>query len=157
MHAGSPHQLLQENTALRHKVQALEDEITLLKQGKAQALPAILPRPEFIREIARMAAHDQRYGGSSALLVLSFEGLQVMPARLFPAICGILSQHIRACDILGRTGEEDFSLLLTRCKLSDAEKKAEQLVEKIKMQLDPLLAGHRGIALNYAVSVLNSR
>lgn len=160
----SPLHLLRENEELRRRVAALEAALAHAKTspGKTQASP--LPRPDFIREIARMVAHDERYGGTSSLLVVSLEGLEkqkvllgTLHAEIFHALSTVLIQNVRACDIVGHTGEEDFSILLTRCGIADAERKAEALATIIKAKLDPLLAAHEGFTLRYAVSILNTR
>ncbi|NDE90950.1 MAG: GGDEF domain-containing protein [Alphaproteobacteria bacterium] len=148
--------LLFENQVLREKVQALE---------AAASTSTILTRPEFVREIARMVAHDERYGGTSSLVVLSFDGLlEHKPKlgtatydRIIQTIAECVVSGVRACDIVGRTGSNDFAVMLTRCKLPDAEKKAESLVGHLKEKLNPLLDGKAAIALTYMVSILNSR
>lgn len=159
----SPRHLLQENAALRQRIAALEGEIAALKGQKAGS-GNILPRADFIREIARMVAHDERYGGTSSLLVISLEGLGALKPvqtssyqKIMGAAGQCLARHVRACDVTGHTGDEDFSVLLTRCSVDDAEKKAEILAQKIKESLDPLLGADTTLTLRYAVSILNTR
>lgn len=149
--------MLRENNKLRERVAALEEA-----QNEAAT---ILPRAEFVREIARIVAHDERHGGTSCLVVLSFEQLLENKFKIGMTLYEVILQNltecliesVRACDVLGRTGSDDFAMLLSRCKLEDAEKKAESVVKAIKAKLDPLLAGHFALSLTYTVSVLNSR
>ena len=155
--------LQDENLRLREKLQTFETVQSISNLGTTA--PPILTRPEFVREIARMVAHDERYGGLSCLLVMSFDGLlehkTKLGASLYDTLMNAISETItsgvRACDVVGRTGSDDFSVMLTRCKLEDAEKKAEALITAIKQKLDPLLNGKAAIELSYVVSILNNR
>lgn len=150
--------LLAENTRLK---ETLAD---LISAHDTQSV-AILTRPEFIREIARLVAHDDRYGGTSSLLVLSFEGLENQKPQLGPynydrvleTISNCVSKLSRACDVAGRTGEEDFSIMLTRCNIENAEKKAEVIVSALKERLDPMLKDKAAVELKYTVSILTKR
>jgi diguanylate cyclase (GGDEF)-like protein len=149
--------LLRENQTLREKITALE--------STRNAASPVLTRPEFIREIARMVAHDERYGGTSSLVVLNVEQLleqkHKIGTQLYDAILQNLTDcivaNVRSCDVIGRTGSDDFAIMLTRCKLEDAEKKAELLVNTIKQKLDPLLDDKIALGMSYMVSILNSR
>ncbi|MDX1922206.1 MAG: diguanylate cyclase [Alphaproteobacteria bacterium] len=152
------HAMQRENELLKEKLRQME----VAGAGEATT---ILPRPEFIREIARLVAHDERYGGISSLLVLSFNGLleskptlgNLTYGAVTIAISDCILSNVRSCDLVGRTGSNDFSIMLTRCKIMDAEKKAQALVTAIKTKLDPLLQNKAAIGLSYTVSILNSR
>jgi GGDEF domain-containing protein len=155
--------LAQENRALKMRVHQLEEEIARLRMR--QEMPAvILDRGDFVREVARMMAHDERYGGVSTLLVLSFEPLDKNRSllamksseRVLQTTANTLVRYVRACDIVGRTGAEDFSILLSRCAIPDAERKALALTNKIQENLDPILKGRVVLQLNYTVSPLKS-
>lgn len=151
--------------AMQRENDALKEKLRQLEISTPGVATNILPRPEFIREIARLVAHDERYGGISSLLVLSFNGLleqkQNLGDRIYGAVIIAVSDcilgHVRSCDLVGRTGSNDFSIMLTRCKIADAETKAQTLATAIKQKLDPLLQGKVAIDLSYTVSILNSR
>ncbi len=155
--------LQDENKRLHEKLQTMETVQAISALGNSAS--TILTRPEFVREIARMVAHDERYGGISCLLVMSFDGLlehkTKLGASLYDHLMKVITETViggvRACDVVGRTGSNDFSIMLTRCKLDDAEKKAEALITTIKQKLDPLLSGKAAIELSYVVSILNNR
>ncbi len=158
--------LQQENQNLKNRVLELENEVRRLSAASNNAeLPSVLSRPEFIREVARMMAHDQRYGAASALLTLSFDGLDDSMKALGPydydkvmtSLADTLTHSVRSCDIVGRTGVEDFGVLLTRCKEADARAKAGILINKVKERLDPLLKGKAALSLRYAVKVLQDK
>lgn len=125
-------------------------------------LPALFTRAEFVREVARMAAYDQRYNTHSHLINFCFEGLFEQQDFLGPtyftivqAVCDILTQHVRASDCVGRTGADDFCVALARCDAANAQLKAETLVKKIQLAIDPVLRGKVAIALHYSVSALD--
>ena len=150
-------ELERENHKLREKIAALEE-------AKNHAA-SILPRPEFVREIARIVAHDERHGGTSSLVVLNFEELSennftigmALFEVIFKNLTDCLIAGVRNCDVLGRTGSDDFAILLTRCGLEDAEKKATSIVASIKEKIDPLLGDKFTLSLSYTVSILSSR
>jgi len=156
-------QLMQENAALRAKVAALESVLEDQKnKGGEDSLSRLLPRASFIREVARMVAYDKRYGHHSAMLVLRFDGLiaartlltQSNYDALLHQIADSLLAGVRSCDTVGRSGEEDFSVLLTRCNEADASKRAEHLISGLQQSLNPLLKGRASIVLRYQVKPL---
>lgn len=165
-HLATLQRLARENEALRAKVMAMEAEKSrqAIEPGKESELPQLLPRPEFIREVARMVAHDKRYGARSAMISLSFEGLDAAKDALGPyaydavlrSIAETLVSRVRACDIVGRTGTEDFSVFLTRCNEADAERKAAFLVEFLQEKLDPLLKDKVSVALRYCIKPVSA-
>lgn len=150
--------LTRENEALKAQLQAIESAKNRHSASVSEA-PAFLARAEFIREVARMAAHDLRYGGASSMLSMCFEGLEAsaahMPsahhADIISTIANTLTAHVRACDIIGRTGTEDFAVYLTRCNRIDAEKKASVLVAALQEKLAPLLEHTARVELAYVV------
>lgn len=155
---------LQEWRAMERENHKLREKIAELEEAKNHAA-TILPRPEFVREIARIVAHDERHGGTSSLVVLSFEQLLenkfIIGMTLFEVIFKNLTEcliaSVRNCDVLGRTGSDDFAILLTRCGIEDAEKKADSIVASIKEKIDPLLGDRFTLSLTYTVSILNNR
>ncbi len=159
-------QLQQENQSLKNKVLELEAELRRLQaQSGGPELPSILSRPEFIREVSRMMAHDRRYGAVSSMLSLSFDGLDDSAKLLGPydfdklvnSMADTLTRNVRSCDIVGRTGVEDFSIFLTRCKESDARAKAGILIARLKERINPLLKGRAALSLRYAVRPLQDK
>lgn len=151
--------------ALQHENDMLREKLRQMETTYPGEATTILPRPEFIREIARLVAHDERYGGISSLLVLSFNRLleskptlgNATYGAIIIAISDCILANVRSCDLVGRTGSNDFSIMLTRCKILDAETKAKSLTAAIKAKLDPLLQGKAAIDLSYTISILNSR
>jgi diguanylate cyclase (GGDEF)-like protein len=159
-------ELQQENQQLKAQVLELESELRRLNAAAGKSdLPSVLSRPEFIREVARMMAHDQRYGATSSLISFSFDGLDdclktlghAEHDRIFTTLADTLVHNVRACDIVGRTGVEDFGIFLTRCKEPDARVKAGVMITRLKERLDPLLKGKGTFSLRHAIKALHDK
>lgn len=143
--------LLRELTEARLRIQALEHDIQALKSrvGTEDANPAILTRPEFNREVARMLAFDERYGGLSSVLYFDFENLSEITKTYGNSVgqaavrivCDILSRQVRTSDIFGRLASNEFGVLLVRCDNVNAWKKAEILASKLEAALTEI-EGH---------------
>jgi diguanylate cyclase (GGDEF)-like protein len=104
---------------------------------------AILSRPEFNREVARMLAFDERYGGISSVLYIDIENMGELTKSygsefgrlLAQKACDALSKQIRASDIFGRLGTNEFGVFLARCDNENAWKKGEALTAKLRDEL----------------------
>lgn len=126
----------------RVKIQDLEAQVKSLNQmlSDEEDERAILTRPEFNREVARMLAFDERYGGLSSILYLDFENFEEVAKNYGNAIsnaairtiCNTLSKNTRTSDIVGRLATNEFGVLLVRCDNSFAWKKGETLAAKLK-------------------------
>lgn len=145
--------LLGELASAQTQIKQLESKITALEE-EAAAEQAILTRPEFNREVARMLAFDERYGGVSSILYFDFAGLSGLPARqgeplaaeAIRVIAQTLSRYVRRSDIVGRLAAEEFGVLLVRCSNENAWKKGRELaailiatvdiVQGVKLGLD---------------------
>jgi diguanylate cyclase (GGDEF)-like protein len=115
--------------------QELEHRLQKLEQPAVDPETSILARPEFNREVARMLAFDERYGGISSVLYIDFENLEATAERYGQsvanaatrAIGAVLVKNIRGSDIIGRLAPDEFGVLLMRCDNAAAWKKAEIL------------------------------
>jgi len=119
----------------REKVQDLEARIRLLERQPVEEDHSILTRPEFNREVARMLAFDERYGGTSSVLYFDFEHLEEVAGRYgksvanaaVRAISDVLMRHVRDSDVVGRLAPDEFGVLLMRCDNPAAWRKGEGL------------------------------
>jgi len=121
----------------RERMHELEERLRVLEQHNHEDLgaQAVLTRPEFNREVARMLAFDERYGGISSVLYFDIENLSdiiehqghAMGNAVVRTVCDTLAVQIRSSDILGRLATDEFGVLLVRCDNPAAWKKAEKL------------------------------
>jgi len=121
----------------RLRIHELETRLkTLEHQPAANELSTcVLTRPEFNREVARMLAFDERYGGLSSVLYFDIENLDELASRhgrqaaewAVRCVSDTLAASIRRSDILGRLATDEFGILLPRCDNENAWKKGEQL------------------------------
>lgn len=133
---------------LRQRVQELETRLKVLENrpDDEDDLQSILTRPEFNREVARMLAFDERYGGLSSVLYFDVEDLDALAAgqgkemmeKAVRCISDALMTNIRRTDILGRLATDEFGVLLPRCDNQNAWKKGELLAGAIYESLEKM-------------------
>jgi len=118
------------------KIGDLETRIRLLeRQPIEDEEHSILTRPEFNREVARMLAFDERYGGTSSVLYFDFEHLDEISLIHGKAVANatvrqigdLLMRNVRGSDIVGRLAPDEFGVLLMRCDNAAAWRKGEYL------------------------------
>lgn len=121
----------------RNKLAELEERLRNLEHENHNA--AILSRPEFNREVARMLAFDERYGGQSSLLYFDIDNLDAIESGLgrpmadavVRTVCDTLIRHIRTSDIFGRLATDEFGVLLSRCDNASAWTKGAGLADTL--------------------------
>jgi diguanylate cyclase (GGDEF)-like protein len=117
----------------------------------------ILNRRGFERELNRSIAYVKRYGASAALLIIDVDRLKPINDSLGHAagdhvlktIVGVLSEHIRESDMIGRLGGDEFGILLWNLADADAIAKAIALEGVI----DQAICEYRGRRIRLGVSV----
>lgn len=133
----------------RVRIQELETRIRVLDRGSAdvpQSELSILSKPDFNREVARILAIDERYGGVSSVLYFDFENFQNILDRHGPnlaeaairCIGDTLINQIRRSDVVGRLAKDEFGVLLPRCDYVNALKKGEKVAAAIYDALQAL-------------------
>ena len=126
----------------RAQMKRLETKIAELETQVAEET-AVLTRPEFNREVARMLAFDERYGGTSSVLYFDFASLSGLGTRYGQELAGAATQiiarclgrHVRRSDIVGRLAADEFGVLLVRCNNEDAWKKGRELAAILAVEL----------------------
>lgn len=142
-------QMQDEMAAMRAKVERLELAVENLQPGAAlnASLPFnVVSRSEFNREVARMLALDDRYGGASSLLYFDFENLPQLAKTVdratfdtyVNAIIKIFAARVRNCDVVGKLAPTQFGILLVRCDNKAAWTKAEALAVSVQHELATL-------------------
>ena len=135
-----------ELIAAREQLQTLETRLKVLESHPPEEHPAVLNRPDFNREVARMLAFDERYGGTSSVLYFDIENLsaithahgRTVAATIVRIVSDALVKQSRATDIIGRLAMDEFGVLLTRCPNAEAWKKAEKLATSLQRVLAAL-------------------
>lgn len=100
----------------------------------------ILNRRGFERELARSVAYVQRYGTAAALMFIDLDGFKAVNDRhghavgdaLLKAVAAALTGHVRASDVVGRLGGDEFGLVMWNVEGASAVAKAhglERLIE----------------------------
>ena len=87
------------------------------------------------RELKRALAHVKRYGTQAVLMFVDLDGFKAINDRyghgagdlLLKAVARELIGHVRASDIVGRIGGDEFGVLLWRLEGPQATAKARQL------------------------------
>lgn len=140
----------------REKTRLMEKRIQTLENAHEEH-HSILTRPEFNREVARMLAFDERYGGISSVLYFDFENMEDVATRFDKSVANaaireigkVLTHHVRGSDIVGRLAPDEFGVLLMRCDNSFAWKKGEQLGGELHKSLAEVHGCKLELIINY--------
>jgi diguanylate cyclase (GGDEF)-like protein len=129
--------------SMHMQVSELEKRLQNVEHKDEPEQALLLTRPEFNREVARMLAFDERYGGQSSVIYLDFENLDDIAQRCGRSIAFSAIRHlsdklvsqVRGSDIVGRLGPDEFGILLIRCSNENAWKKAKELTSYLMENL----------------------
>lgn len=135
------------------RIRALENQADH-PSGEEQI--SVLTRPEFNREVARMLAFNERYGGIASVVYFNFENLSEMTAQYGRSVINsalreistTLMHHVRRSDIVGRLAPDEFGVLLGRCDNLNAWKKGTQLHKELADKLQDI----HGCKLNVTIT-----
>jgi diguanylate cyclase (GGDEF)-like protein len=103
-------------------------------------LTELLNRRGFERELRRSVAYVKRYGSSAALIYLDLDGFKRVNDRhghaagdaVLRAVKAALVRHVRASDVVGRIGGDEFVVLLWNVGGATASAKAAALEQAIQ-------------------------
>ena len=95
----------------------------------------VLNRRGFERELKRALAHAKRYGTPAALMFVDLDNFKSVNDRhghgtgdaLLKAVTREITRHVRASDVVGRLGGDEFGVLLWRVDETQAVTKAREL------------------------------
>jgi diguanylate cyclase (GGDEF)-like protein len=146
-----------ELASAQAKNQELLERLRQYEQQKTDAEPTILNRIDFNREVARMLAFDERYGGMSSILYFDFDGIDETTAQygrsvsnaVLREIASVLTSGVRNSDIVGRLAGDEFGILLMRCDNSAAWRKAETLSVSLQQALAEIRECKLDIKISY--------
>jgi diguanylate cyclase (GGDEF)-like protein len=127
--------------------------------AQEDALTGLLNRRGLFRDLARAIAYRSRYGTPVALLLADLDGFKSINDqhgheagdRALVHVSGLLREHVRASDSVGRLGGDEFSVLLWQVTEEAARHKAEALEAKIATS--PLVFAGREIPLGSSFGV----
>ena len=145
-----------ELASARTQMKQLEEKIASL-QEQVDSERSVLTRPEFNREVARMLAFDERYGGTSSVLYFDFASLDGLTSRyghtLVAEVARIIAQtlthYVRRSDIVGRLAVDEFGVLLVRCDNENAWKKGRELAAILIAALDTIDGKKLGLDISF--------
>jgi diguanylate cyclase (GGDEF)-like protein len=126
-------------------------------RADVDALLDILNRRAFERELKRALAYLARYRAEAALLFVDLDGFKVINDRyghavgdaLLQAVARALTAHVRASDVVGRLGGDEFGVLLWNLGAAQAAAKARDLEALIAS----VAVTHGGSRLSVAASI----
>jgi diguanylate cyclase (GGDEF)-like protein len=132
--------LLAENRRLRDELRQATKRVADLEElADKDSLTPVLNRRAFLREMARMAAYAERYDGLCSLLYFDLDGMKsINDGRGHGAgdaalahVAETLAGNLRASDLVGRLGGDEFGVLLTQADRNTALAKAENLAAAV--------------------------
>jgi diguanylate cyclase (GGDEF)-like protein len=136
--------LLAEIERLKGDLIQAEGKIAELEvRADVDPLLDILNRRGFERELKRSLAYVARYGTDAALVFIDLDGFKAVNDRhghgagdaLLKAVARQLVGHVRASDVVGRLGGDEFGVLMWNVGEPQAVAKAREL-EKLIERLD---------------------
>lgn len=132
---------------LTGEIDDLRGEVGRLKARLAEvegladqdALTHVLNRRAFMRELNRVRASVDRYGGAASLVYIDLDGFKRINDRFghsagdaaLKAVAERLSAQVRESDVIGRLGGDEFAVVLTHADFDAASAKAEALIHAV--------------------------
>ncbi|MGH6798711.1 MAG: GGDEF domain-containing protein [Roseiarcus sp.] len=152
--------LLAEIDQLRREVGDARARIEYLERlADEDALMPIANRRAFLRELSRMISFAQRYGAPASIVYVDVNEMKAINDEFGHAagdaalmqVSRTLVENVRASDVVGRLGGDEFGILLVQADQTIAEHKAAQLAEAVVAH--PLVWQGRPIPLSIAYGV----
>ena len=128
--------LLAEVEHLKRELAVARARIAELEaRADVDPLLDILNRRGFERELKRALSHIKRYGTEAALMFIDLDGFKAVNDRyghgagdaLLKAATRELVAHVRASDVVGRLGGDEFGLVIWHAGEEQALAKAREL------------------------------
>jgi diguanylate cyclase (GGDEF)-like protein len=139
--AGAFAQLRAEIRRLTGELAKAEMRIAELEaRADIDPLLDILNRRGFERELSRSLAYVRRYGTAAALLFIDLDGFKAVNDRyghsagdaLLKSVAATLANHVRASDLVGRLGGDEFGVVMWNIDEPQAAAKAQELESLIE-------------------------
>jgi diguanylate cyclase (GGDEF)-like protein len=128
----------------RDLIQAERQIAELEARADIDPLLEILNRRGFERELKRSLAYVARYGTEAALVFIDLDGFKAVNDRhghsagdaLLKGVACQLTGHVRASDVVGRMGGDEFAVVIWNVGEEKASAKAhelERLIEQVEI------------------------
>ncbi len=137
--------LLAEVQTLREDLERSRRRIGYLEQlADRDPLAPVLNRRAFVRELTRMIAFAERYGVPGSVVYLDIDGMKRINDShghgagdaALKHVAEVLLRDVRASDIVGRLGGDEFGIILAQADGAAAATKAAVLAEAVER--DPI-------------------
>ncbi len=135
--------LMAEVHSLREDLERSRRRIGYLEQlADRDPLAPVLNRRAFVRELTRMIAFAERYGAPSSVLYLDIDGMKRINDShghgagdaALKHVAEVLLRDVRASDIVGRLGGDEFGIILAQADGPAAAAKAAALAAAIESE-----------------------
>jgi diguanylate cyclase (GGDEF)-like protein len=135
--------LIAEVRRLRREVERHGRRIAYLERlADEDPLTPILNRRAFVRELSRMMAFAERYGAPSSVLYFDVNGMKRINDQYghnagdaaLTHVADLLVGHVRASDVVGRLGGDEFGIVLAQADEGVASMKGGQLCDLIRQR-----------------------
>ncbi len=152
--------LLAEIEDLRQEVGRLKARLNEAEELADQdVLTPLMNRRAFLRELRRVLAFVQRYGGPASLIYFDLDGLKAVNDRFghaagdmaLQAVAERLAANVRESDIVGRLGGDEFAIILVHADHATALAKAESLAGLV--EAEPVACGDWLVPLKISYGV----
>lgn len=152
--------LTAERDRLREDLAKTRDRIAALERlADEDALTPVANRRAFVRALRRMIAFSQRYGVPASLVYFDVNNMKQINDEhghlagdaALCHIAGVLRDHIRSSDVVGRLGGDEFGVVLAQTDESQAHHKAAALAAAISR--NPLRWGKVDVPVSAAYGV----
>jgi diguanylate cyclase (GGDEF)-like protein len=161
--AGADHGLAAEVARLQGELAGMQARLRELEaRAELDPLTEVFNRRGFERELKRVMAYVERYGGSAALVYLDLDGFKPVNDGyghaagdvVLRAIACALRRHVRASDTVARLGGDEFAVLLWNLSERAAVNKAESLEQAIAAEAVPIGQASVSVGASAGVTML---
>ncbi|MDE2515282.1 MAG: sensor domain-containing diguanylate cyclase [Rhodospirillales bacterium] len=158
-----PREVSAEQVAmLQDLARLVVDALELRRMAITDSLTGLQTRRGFFQEARRALEQTRRYGHPLSCVMLDIDHFKAIndryghPAgdRLLCAVAGQCRTVIRAADIAGRLGGEEFALLLTETDGEGAAALAERLRRRISRTVVETEAGSLRVTASFGIAAL---
>ncbi len=122
-------QLRRENQNNAHRLSELE------QLADTDPLLPVLNRRAFLRELSRVMSYAERYDAPASLIYFDLDNFKALNDvyghaagdEALKHVAHILSEHVRASDVVGRLGGDEFGVILAQASTQAAGNKGQAL------------------------------